>query len=131
MDQLLKETIHQCYSSFYFLILARFLSSDNSLPSRHIHVLLGLIICLLSVSYQHLCHMVYDHANPFSIHDFETADLLKASITLLEGLEYLISIAGALPATLLVQEARMLQEIDAPVQKCLPFSLFQGDAIFV
>ena len=75
--------------------------------------------------------MVYDHANPFSIHDFETADLLKASITLLEGLEYLISIAGALPAALLVQKARMLQEIDAPVQKCLPFSLFQGDAILV
>ena len=75
--------------------------------------------------------MVYDHANPFSIHDFETADLFKASITFLEGLEYFISIAGALPSALLVQKARMLQEIDAPVQKCLPFSLFQGDATLV
>ena len=64
--------------------------------------------------------MVDDHANPFAIHDIESTNSLESLVALLEGLEDLICVARAFPASLLVQIARMLQEVDRPLDEGVP-----------
>lgn len=102
MNQLLEEVVHQSYCSFYFLILTCLLCDESSLSSWHIHVLLSFEVGFLRIGNEHLSHVIYDHADPLSVHDLEATDSFKAFVTLLKGLENLIGIAGAFPAALLI-----------------------------
>ena len=52
--------------------------------------------------------MVHNDRDPLTIHDFKATDAFKAFVAFLKGVENLISVASAIPATLLVQMARVL-----------------------
>ena len=75
--------------------------------------------------------MVDDYADPLSVHNVEAADSLETPITFLESLEYLISIASTLPASLLIQVAGVLQKVDTPLNELLPISLVLSDSRLV
>ena len=87
-----------------------------------------LIVGFFSVLDQQLSHVIDNHANPLAVHDVEAAHFLKASKAVLECRKHLISIALTLPTTLLVKEARMLEEASSPEYECFPLSLVLSDA---
>ena len=98
--QFAEQVLHEAVRTLHFLIHTGLLSDHayrGSLvlsPGWQKHVLLRLIVSLLGIGNQKLCHMVDNHANPLAIHDFEATYALEMPITLLEGLKDLICIAG-------------------------------------
>ena len=108
MIQLTEHVLHQSQCPIHLLTTTSFLRHDCSLSPGYKQILLCFEVSLFRVADEQLCHVVDNHADPFAIHAVKAADALKMLIALLEGLEHLICIAGALPATLLIQVAGML-----------------------
>lgn len=79
--------------------------------------MLSFVVSLFSVGHKLLGHVVYDHADPFSVHNFPATDALKALVALLEGLKDLVGVAGTTPALLLVKETRVFEEVDGPLDE--------------
>ena len=75
--------------------------------------------------------MVHDHRYPLAIHDLEAADPFETLIAFLKGCKDFICIASAIPASLLVQKAGMLQEVTGPVDKRFPLGLLECDPFLV
>ena len=79
-------------------------------------------ISFLSVGDKQLSHMIDNHADPFAVHHFKATDSLKSFVALLEGSENFICVIVRIPASLLVQKARVLDESASPIDKGFPFS---------
>ena len=123
--------IHQGKSALNFLVVAGLLGDDCGCSAWNQKVLLSFEISFLSVANEELGHVVDNHADPLAVHNFKATDSFKSFVTLLEGSENFIGIIIWVPASLLIQKARVLDKVGSPLDKGVPFNLVFCDARLV